>query len=321
MIQVNNLYKTFKSKDKNIIALDNVSLNVEKQDIFGIIGQSGAGKSTLIRCLNLLENPDKGEIHIGEDNLLEMNKKDLRNKRKKIGMIFQNFNLFSSRTVYENIAYPLTKEERVEKKNKIDNLLKLVGLEERKNSYPNQLSGGQKQRVAIARALVNDPDILLSDEATSALDPETTKSVLELLKKINIELGVTIVLITHEMEVIKAICNKTAIMKDGKIIDSGKIEDVFSRSQYLLKNDNFDQSKFSISEGGILLKLHFKDSTAQLPIISQISREFDIDANILHGNIEMIGKQQFGTLIINLSGNEKNEALIYLQNKIEVEVL
>ncbi|CAM3701707.1 methionine ABC transporter ATP-binding protein [Erysipelothrix urinaevulpis] len=321
MITINNVSKTFITKDRSIHALVDVSLNIKKGDIYGIIGQSGAGKSTLIRTINFLEEPDSGDIVIQNDDLKNLSLPALRNKRKRIGMIFQNFNLFSTRTVYENIEYPLNRREKKGAEEKINNLLKLVGLENRQHAYPDQLSGGQKQRVAIARALVNDPDILLCDEATSALDPKTTESVLELLAKINRELGVTIVLITHEMSVVKAICNKVALMKDGRILNNGSLEDVFSSSSDLLDSNNFDLESLKLNREGYLLQLSFKHEEAQVPLISKLSRLYSVEANILHGNIETIGKSQFGRLIINLYGSEVEEALDYLKKNVDVEVL
>ena len=321
MIEIINVSKTFETKSNAIHALRKVNINIEKGDLYGIIGQSGAGKSTLIRCINLLEDFDCGQIIVNGDDMKSLSNKSLRTKRKSIGMIFQNFNLFSSRNVYDNVAYSLSKKEKELKHNKILNLLELVGLEKRSMAYPKQLSGGQKQRVAIARALINDPQILLCDEATSALDPKTTQSILELLKKINLELNVTIVLITHEMDVIKSICQKVALMEDGYILDSGKVEDVFTNHRELLDHDNFDKNSIDIKTNETVLKLSFKNQTTHEPIISLISKRFDIEANILHGTIETIGQAQFGTLILAISGTEQNEALVYLKEHVQVEVL
>lgn len=321
MIEIKNVSKTFKSKSGDIQALRDVSLQIDKGDLYGIIGQSGAGKSTLVRCINLLEPFEKGEIFVDGDSMTSLSEKELRVKRRDIGMIFQSFNLFSSRNVYDNVGYSLTKKEKKEKHAKIMDLLKLVGLEERSKAYPRQLSGGQKQRVAIARALMNDPQILLCDEATSALDPQTTQSILQLLQKINKELKVTIVIITHEMNVIKEICQKVALMEDGLIIDSGRVEDVFFNSPELLGQDNFKLEDHQASPQETILKLSFRNETAQRPIISRISKNFDIEANIMHGTVETIGQAQFGTLIIGLSGTEQKEAITYLKNHVNVEVL
>lgn len=321
MIEINNVSKTFKTKSNTIHALKNINLNIQDGDLYGIIGQSGAGKSTLVRCINLLETFDSGNIIVNGDDIATLSDKDLRAKRKSIGMIFQSFNLFSSRNVYDNVAYSLSRKEKEIKHDKIMSLLKLVGLQDRYKAYPSQLSGGQKQRVAIARALINDPEILLCDEATSALDPQTTTSILKLLEKVNKELNVTIVLITHEMPVIKAICKKVALMEDGTVIDSGKVEDVFSNYPELLGHDNFDCNTIDKSLNETVLKLRFKNETTHESIISTISKNFDIKANIMHGTIETIGDAQFGTLIVGLSGSQQEQALVYLKNHVNVEVL
>lgn len=320
MIEIINVSKSFNTKSNTIHALNDVSLDIIQGDLYGIIGQSGAGKSTLIRCINLLERFDSGKIIVSGDDIAQLTPKELRKKRKSIGMIFQSFNLFSSRNVYDNVGYSLNRQEKEDKHDKIMSLLKLVGLEDRSKAYPNQLSGGQKQRVAIARALINDPEILLCDEATSALDPQTTGSILELLEKINRELKVTIVLITHEMHVIKAICKKVALMEDGKIIDSGRVEDVFSRHADLLAHDNFNPETIDHKSSEIVLKLSFRNEATNQPIISKISKDFDVNVNIMHGTIETIGSAQFGTLIVGLSGSQQKEALAYLEKHVDVEV-
>lgn len=231
IIEIRNLYKTFYGKKENVEVLKGINLNIEKGDIFGIVGFSGAGKSTLVRCINRLEEPDKGSIIINEKEITTLNKKELAKQRRKIGMIFQTFNLFESMTVFQNIAYPLqisgVKKQKI--KEKTEEILELVGLTDKINAYPGQLSGGQKQRVGIARALANNPDVLLSDEATSALDPQTTLSILELLKDINKKLGITILLITHELEVIKYACTNMAILENGAITDTGSVRDVFMK--------------------------------------------------------------------------------------------
>jgi len=229
MITVKNVSKTFNTPTGKVEVLKNINLSVENGDIFGIIGFSGAGKSTLIRCLNGLEKPDSGNIVVGENEITKLNRKELRNARKKIGMIFQQFNLFDSRTVYENIAFPLEisgyKKEKI--KSRVEEILDLVELSEKRDSYPLQLSGGQKQRVGIARALANEPDVLLSDEATSALDPQTTFSILELLKNINKRLNLTIVIITHELDVLRYCTNNMVVLEDGHIVEDGSTENLF----------------------------------------------------------------------------------------------
>lgn len=230
MINIKNITKIYEAKEGNVHALNNISIQVEKGEIYGIMGVSGAGKSTLIRCINLLEKPTSGEVWVNNVNLTSLSPSQLRHERKNIGMIFQNYNLLSSRTVFDNIAYPLELSgmKKQERNNRIEELLNLVDLEDRKNHYPSQLSGGQRQRVAIARALATKPQILLSDEATSALDPITSRSILSLLQEINQKLDVTIVLITHEMEVIKQICHRVAVIKDGIIVEEGAVNKVFS---------------------------------------------------------------------------------------------
>lgn len=230
MIRLEHITKTFQTKETNLHAVNDVSLTIDQGNIFGIIGFSGAGKSTLVRCINLLEVPSKGKVWIRNTNLLELSEEELRKERQKMGMIFQHFNLLSQRTVLDNVTFPLeiTGKKKAQAREKARELLKLVGLEDKESSYPAQLSGGQKQRVAIARALATDPDILLCDEATSALDPITTSNILALLKEINEKLGLTIVIITHQMEVVKQICHKVAIMEEGKVVEEGLVSQVFT---------------------------------------------------------------------------------------------
>ncbi len=228
-IRVENLYKSFKTKNEVNQVLKGIDLNIEKGEIYGIVGFSGAGKSTLVRCINRLEEPDSGKVWIGDTEITALGKRQLTARRRKIGMIFQQFNLFDSMTVFKNVAYPLTLEgvSKKEIEKRVDKLLELVGLADKKNAYPGSLSGGQKQRVGIARALANEPDVLLSDEATSALDPVSTLAILDLLEQINDELGVTIIMITHELEVAKRICNKVAVLENGVITEKGSTRDVF----------------------------------------------------------------------------------------------
>lgn len=232
-IEVKQLYKTFHTKKQDIEVLKGIDLSVEKGEIYGIVGFSGAGKSTLVRCINRLEEPDSGSVKIGDKEITALGKAQLNEQRRKIGMIFQQFNLFDSMTVAQNIAYPLklTGTSSKEADARVEEMLALVGLTEKKNAYPGELSGGQKQRVGIARALANQPDVLLSDEATSALDPQTTLSVLDLLKEINKKLGLTIILITHELEVIKYTCHRMAVMEDGKILEKGPVRDIFQNPE------------------------------------------------------------------------------------------
>ena len=232
-IEVKQLYKTFHTKKQDIEVLKGIDLSVGKGDIYGIVGFSGAGKSTLVRCINRLEEPDSGSIRIGDKEITALGKAELNRQRRKIGMIFQQFNLFDSMTVYQNIAYPLKMAGTPSKEvsARVDEMLALVGLAEKRDAYPGELSGGQKQRVGIARALANHPDVLLSDEATSALDPQTTLSVLDLLKEINQKLGLTIILITHELEVIKYTCHRMAVMENGKLLEQGLVKDIFQHPQ------------------------------------------------------------------------------------------
>ena len=242
MIKLKQVSKTFDTKSGNLHAVKDVNLEIQDGEIFGIIGFSGAGKSTLVRCINLLERPTQGRVLIDEVDLMDLDEKKLREVRKKIGMIFQHFNLMRSRTVHQNIEFPLkkTKLTKNEREEKIASLLELVGLTDKRDAYPSQLSGGQKQRVAIARALANDPKVLLCDEATSALDPQTTQSILKLLKKVNEEMGITIVLITHEMAVVKDICDRVAIMEEGTVVEAGNTVDVFSHPQVRITRDFID---------------------------------------------------------------------------------
>ncbi len=327
ILQITSLCKHYKQGAQNVHAIQDISLTIEKQDVFGIIGFSGAGKSTLIRCIPRLISPSSGSIFFYEKDISLMDSKYLRKYRQKIGMIFQHFNLLTSRTVHSNIAYPLELINMpLEKQNeRIEELLKLVGLEHKKNAYPSQLSGGEKQRVGIARALAHDPEILLCDEATSALDPKTTQEILNLLSAINKKLQVTIILITHEMEVIKNICNKVAVLEKGKIIEQGLVSDLFfdpkhtTTKQLLERTSHEIPSEFlqEISPRRKLLKLRFRGSAASEPIISEIVRKFHINANILLGWIDRLQSISIGTLIIELTGNPEDieRSLSYMTEK------
>lgn len=332
MIEIKNVSKIFKSKEAHVDALKNVTLTIDKGDIFGIIGYSGAGKSTLLRCINGLEVPTSGEVLLLGQDITQLKEKELRHIRKKIGMIFQHFNLMHSKTVFENIAYPL-KSQNLGKStiaNRVKDLLRLVDLEDKVNSYPSQLSGGQKQRVAIARALATNPEILLCDEATSALDPQTTQSILALLKKINKELGITIVLITHQMEVIKEICNKIAVMEHGCVLEIGQLIDVYTKPQsqitqdFLAKDMHFERLSLP-HEGEIAKMLHLKyiGGSTGSPLISALSQHFKVTANITFGNIEKLQDILVGNLVIDLHGSEEEvqKALDYIRQHIEVEVI
>jgi len=341
VIELKNLYKSYTTKAGKVEAVKDVTLKINKGDIYGIIGFSGAGKSTLVRCINLLEKPNKGQVIIDGKNLVTLSNKELRKERKKIGMIFQHFNLMKSRTVFENIAYPLRGSglSKEEIRGKVLSLLKLVELEDKESAYPSQLSGGQKQRVGIARALANDPKVLLCDEATSALDPQTTKSILRLLKEVNKKLNLTIVVITHEMHVVKEICTRVAVMEKGRIVEEGNIFKVFSEpkqeitrnfieSTSILSNINYliedKSSVVEIREDEKILKLKYLENSTTEPIISIISREFNVDANIIFGNVEIIEDAPLGGLIVIIRGEEEKvrNVIKYLEeNNVEVEVI
>jgi len=341
VIELKNLYKSYTTKAGKVEAVKDVTLKINKGDIYGIIGFSGAGKSTLVRCINLLEKPNKGQVIIDGKNLVTLSNMELRKERKKIGMIFQHFNLMKSRTVFENIAYPLRGSglSKEEIRGKVLSLLKLVELEDKESAYPSQLSGGQKQRVGIARALANDPKVLLCDEATSALDPQTTKSILRLLKEVNKKLNLTIVVITHEMHVVKEICTRVAVMEKGRIVEEGNIFKVFSEpkqeitrnfieSTSILSNINYliedKSSVVEIREDEKILKLKYLENSTTEPIISIISREFNVDANIIFGNVEIIEDAPLGGLIVIIRGEEEKvrNVIKYLEeNNVEVEVI
>lgn len=341
MIRFENVSKEFDSEGISVAAVKDVSLEINKGEVFGIIGFSGAGKSTLVRCINLLERPTKGKVFINEKEITALSESELKEQRKKIGMIFQQFNLFSNRTVYNNVEFPLKRSKltRRQKQEKVMRLLKLVDLEDKASAYPSQLSGGQKQRVAIARALANDPEILLSDESTSALDPKTTKSILTLLKKLNRELGITIVVITHEMKVIKDICDRVAVMKDGEVVEYGDVFDIFanptqditrefvegtsnlSRIKELLENKS---AITQLKQGEAILKFKYLERSASEALVSQLSRKFNLDINIIFGNIELIGDNPVGGLVSIVRGTarEIDAAIEYLKEKnVGVEVI
>ena len=312
MIDIKNVSKIFRTKSQTIEAVKDVSLEINKGEIFGIIGYSGAGKSTLIRLLNGLELPTEGEIIVGDASIGALDKKDLRKKRQKVSMIFQHFNLLWSRTVIENIMLPLEiagvkKEER---ERRARELIDLVGLMGREKNYPSELSGGQKQRVGIARALSNEPEVLLCDEATSALDPETTEEVLNLLLKIRDELGLTIVLITHEMEVIRKICDRAAVMENGRVVEVGPVIKLFQAPEHDVTKrfvrDDLDDEETEIQIESIketfptatILKLGFVGTKARAPIVSMLVKKYGLDVNILSGNIKNTNDESYGHLYI-----------------------
>ena len=306
-------------------AVKDVDLEIKTGDIFGIIGLSGAGKSSLIRLLNRLEEPTSGQIIIDGVDMTSLSKAELLEKRKKIGMIFQHFNLLSSRTVGENVAFSLeiAKWEKSKIKARVQELLEVVELSDKIDYYPSQLSGGQKQRVAIARALANNPDILLSDEATSALDPKTTKAILELIRNIQKKFGLTVVMITHQMEVIKEICNKVAVMSAGKIVECGGVHHIFSNPQSEITKELIsylpaaDEKDIAIMrhKGSCIVKLKFLGVIAGDPIISKAIRQFDIDLNLIEGSIDNLSTMQVGHLHVELVGdmNKQKEAIKWFE--------
>lgn len=341
MIRFENVSKTFRGNGKQVEAVKEVSLHIKKGEIFGIIGYSGAGKSTLVRCINLLERPDRGRIWIGDTEITALKGKSLRKQRRKIGMIFQQFHLFASRNVYENVAYPLKHQglTRQEIKKRVEALLNLVGLEDKASAYPSQLSGGQKQRAAIARALANEPDILLCDEATSALDPKTTTAILRLLQEVNRKLGVTIVVITHEMQVVKESCGSVAVMEGGSVVEEGEVFDIFSNPHEKITGDFVNNASnlsriytyleekaeiIRLNKGECILRLHYLHKNTSEALVSQISRDFSLNVNIIFGNIELIGENPIGGLVAIVSGSGENirRAVDFLrEKKVGVEVL
>ncbi len=341
MIKLNNITKIFTLPDKKLTALDNVSLHVPKGQICGVIGASGAGKSTLIRCVNLLERPTHGAVLIDDVDLTQLSDAELVKTRRQIGMIFQHFNLLTSRTVFENVALPLELENKskAEIQEKTTALLALVGLSDKHNVYPANLSGGQKQRVAIARALASDPKVLLCDEATSALEPATTQSILKLLKEINRTLGITILLITHEMEVVKRICDQVAVIDKGRLIEQGTVSEIFSNPKTELAQE-FISSTFHITlpeeylenlsdtpkhaKSYPIIKFEFTGRSVDAPLLSQASKKFGVELSILTSQIDYAGGVKFGFTIAEVEGDEDaiTQAKVYLmENNVRVEVL
>ena len=343
MIKLDHITQTYKTPEgREFKALDDVSIEIRPGEIFGIIGRSGAGKSTLVRCINLLNRPSEGTVTVDGKNLTELSEDELRESRRSIGMIFQHFNLLSSRTVYDNVALPLelvgTPKNVI--REKVEPLLKLVGLTEHAHKYPCQLSGGQKLRAGIARALANDPKVPLSDRATSALDPETTVATLALLKRINKELGLTIVMITHEMQVVKQICERVVVMNYGKIVEQGKVVDIFMSPQHettkaLIGNvmardmpasilDRFRKARENHpnSDAVYLLRLAFSGNEVTRPVISECSRRFNLDFNILRGTVDDVQGQTLGslTVLIEAESSVFIEAVNFLrENGVVVE--
>ena len=341
MIELVNVEKTYHTSSGDIHALKRTSLTINQGEIFGIIGLSGAGKSTLIRCINMLEVPTAGQVFVDGEELTAMTETQLRKARQNIGMIFQHFNLLASRTVFDNIAFPLEIQGlgKDEIKKRVEPLLELVQLQDRADHYPSQLSGGQKQRVGIARALASNPKVLLCDEATSALDPQTTKSILNLLRDINQRLNLTIVMITHQMEVVKEICDRVAVIENGSIIEEGNMVDVFTNPQNQTTKEfvkSVDKNTLPESlkstpvsreyfEGANLaVRLSFFSGNADKPIVSGMINRFGVDANIISGNTDQLKDRIYGTLLIVIEGPQKalEDSLDYLNSQnLQVEVI
>ncbi|MFJ7663404.1 methionine ABC transporter ATP-binding protein [Lysinibacillus sp. NPDC097162] len=326
MLEYRNVSKVYSSKKKEVVGVDDVSLTINRGDIFGIVGYSGAGKSSLLRCINLLERPTSGEILINGKDLTKLSRNELRLARLKIGMIFQHFYLISQKTVGENIAFALKAANMpaADIPARVDELLKMVDLAEKRDVYPAQLSGGQKQRVGIARALANNPAMLLCDEATSALDPKTTVSILRLLKEINNKLGITIVLITHEMDVVKEICNRMAVMQDGKVIEEGEVYDIFASPQKVLTQEfissvvSFDIPETILKDvHGQIVKILFKGNVAGEGVIADTMQRFYVKGNFLHGTIEYIQERPLGIFLMELQGeqSELQKAVAYMTER------
>lgn len=339
MIEIKNISKTFHLEKGDINACKNVNLNIKKGEIFGVIGYSGAGKSTLVRIINQLEKQTDGDIIIDGEKLNGLTDKELRKKRMKIGMIFQHFNLLWSRTVQKNIELPLEiagvdKETRMKRAKE---LIKLVGLEGREKAYPSELSGGQKQRVGIARALANNPSLLLCDEATSALDPDTTEQILELLKQINKDMGITIIMITHQMEVVQKVCHRIAVMSDGQVVEEGKVKDIFETPHHevtkrfvrdfssKIDNEELNNTLKIIYPSGILLRLSFDEVISRDPIVSKVIKECDVDISIVSGQLTNTIDSSFGVLIVNvLNGTKEQYDLViskFKEYQVKVEVI
>jgi D-methionine transport system ATP-binding protein len=341
MIRFNDVTKIYGDADSRVVALQDVQLEVKQGEIFGIIGLSGAGKSTLIRCINKLEVPQRGTIEIGNCDITKLTGKILRQARREIGMIFQHFNLLATRTVFGNIAYPLeiAGVNPNDLRKRVEELAELVGLSDKLKAYPAQLSGGQKQRVGIARALANHPKVLLCDEATSALDPETTKSILNLLLDVNRRFGLTIVLITHEINVIKEICDTVAVIKNGQIVEQGSVAEIFtdpktSVTRGLIKSvlhteipPEIKQRKIIVGHpewGGKTVHISFIGEVAGEPVITSLIRKFNVDVNIIYANLDFIKDTPFGSLVVVITGPNGNvaQSLQYLTEQgLKIEVL
>ncbi|MBP1971073.1 D-methionine transport system ATP-binding protein [Virgibacillus natechei] len=331
MLTFEDVTKVYDGKTQEVRALDQVNLHIEKGEIYGVIGFSGAGKSSLIRCANLLERPTSGKITVNNQNLLDLSAKELREAKQNIGMIFQHFNLLNSKTIFTNVAMPLLlqKKPKEEVNKRVNELLDFVGLSDKATNYPDQLSGGQKQRVGIARALATQPEVLLCDEATSALDPETTKSILNLLKRVNQEYNITILIITHEMGVIREICDKVAVLDSGKVVEAGSVFDVFSQPQTKIAH-NFvssvmhDEIPDSVYElintqdvDHQIYRIVFVGESTGAPLLSQIAKNFNVEVNVLFGNVTELQGTPFGNLIVKFEGEEKeiNRVIMHIHQQ------
>lgn len=341
MIELTHISKDFASGGRTVHAVQDVSLSIGKGEIFGIIGFSGAGKSTLVRCINLLERPTSGSVTVDGKEMTALSARELRQARKKIGMIFQHFNLMPSRTVFGNVAYPLRGSglSREQIADKVHRLLELVGIGDKTEAYPKQLSGGQKQRVAIARALANDPNVLLCDEATSALDPQTTKAILRLLKNLNEKLGITVVIITHEMAVVKEICDRVAVMEHGRVVEQGEVFNVFADPRqeitrsFIHTTSNLrkieelieeDSPVVQLKPGELIVRLSYIQRNVSEPLISTVSRKFDITLNIIFSDIAIVQNAPIGGTVAIISGERAQitQAIAYLIEKnVGVEVI
>lgn len=342
MIELQDISVSFTSKNHEVHAVRSATLRIARGEIFGIVGASGAGKSTLLRTINLLERPTQGRVVLDGQDITGLKGAALRRERGKIGMIFQHFNLMHTCTVFENVAFTLevAGRSREEIKQRVPELLKLVGLADKAKAYPAQLSGGQKQRVGIARAIANDPQVLLCDEPTSALDLETSAAILELLEQINQQLGITIVLISHEMSVIKRICTRMAVMNQGQVIEQGDVHDIFARPQHgftrQLVAHTFDlelpqRLRDTLSQKGTLLKMLFLGELAEHPVLSEATRRFNVSVNILHGKIEYINHRPIGLMIALLGDHpevgkdkpsRKEEAIDFIRSSVShLEIL
>lgn len=329
-IVIENVCKTFSTKDGKVEALKNISLSIESGDIYGIIGMSGAGKSTLVRCMNFLEQPSEGRVLIDGKSLGDFSEKELRKQRESIGMIFQHFNLLMQKSVLENVCFPLyiQGKKKQEARKRAEELLEIVGLKDKKKAYPSQLSGGQKQRVAIARALASDPKILLCDEATSALDPQTTSSILELLKDINQKFGITIVIITHQMSVVREICTHVAIMNEGQVAEQGLVSEIFSRpksavAKEIIRRDAGTDVEARATglpgeiQSGMIIRIVFSENSAFEPVISNLVLNFREPVNILRADTKNVGGVAKGEMILEFMKGSKNveEMKKYLEER------